>query len=353
MKRAGKAVGKLMALSAVAMPLFSSAAYADTRVFGNLHVSVDWADADNGNDSSAYVSSNTSVLGFQGQEDIGGGLKGVWQIAQVISLDEGSGQFATFNSFVGLAGGWGALIVGKHDDPFKNFNDRLNPFAATIGDDRTIMGTQANVPPTSQGKDTFNFRANNTVQYTSPKLSGFLVKAAYSAGYNGDEAPDNDTDATTASAEYENGPFMLGVAYSDNNAIDATGLRIGGKVSFGPATVGGVYEQLDSGDTPASASFDRNAWALWAGYTIGSNLVQALYSQADDYDGVSDSGASLWTVGLWHNLSKTTQLYGMYAALDNDANSRRGLARWGHGDHFVPVAGGDPSGFSVGILQKF
>ncbi len=350
MTRAGKAVGKLMALSAVAVPLFSSAVYADTKIFGNLHLSVDWADADDGKDSSAYVSSNTSILGFQGQEDIGGGLKGVWQIAQVISIDEGSGQFATFNSYVGLAGGWGTLIAGKHDDPFKNFNDRLNPFAATIGDDRTIMGTQADVSPTSPGKDTFNFRATNIVQYTSPRLSGFLVKAAYSAGYNNNEAPDNDNDATSASAEYENGPFMLGIAYSDNKALDATGLRIGGKASFGPATVGGVYEQLDS-DT--KASFDRDAWTLWARYNFGSNFVQALYSQADDYEGVSDSGAELWTVGLWHSLSKRTQLYGMYAALDNDANSRRGLARWGHGDHFVPAAGGDPSGFSVGILHKF
>lgn len=353
MKRAGKAVGKIVALSAVAVPLFSGAVYADTKIFGNLHMSVDWVDSDNGGDDSAYVSSNTSVLGFQGQEDLGGGLKGIWQIAQVVGMDEGTGNFATFNSYLGLAGGWGALIAGKHDDPFKNFNDRLNPFAATIGDNRTIMGTD--LSPNAQGSDTFNFRSNNIIQYTSPKLSGFLVKAAYSTGYGNEPLTDAapDTDATTASAEYENGPFMLGVAYSDNKAIDAEGLRIGGKVSFGPATVGGVYEQLDSGDTPASASFERDAWSLWAGVKFGNNLVQALYSQADDVEDTSDTGADLMTIGLWHSLSKTTQVYGMYAALDNDANSTRGLARWGHGDHFVPTAGGDPSGFSIGILQKF
>jgi len=97
------------------------------------------------------ISSNLSYLGVRGSQTLGSsGLRGVFQVETQLDvastpgtgIPDGSvkGAWASRNSFVGLAGSWGAFKIGKTDAPYKLSTARMDPFASTIGDYNSIMG---------------------------------------------------------------------------------------------------------------------------------------------------------------------------------------------------------------------
>jgi predicted porin len=331
------------ALLAAGTLLVSAGAAAEVDIWGQVHLSFDHVD--DGTETRSAVSSNTSILGLRGSEDLGEDSRFVWQIAQVINMDgTGSATFTTFNSFAGLAGPWGRAIIGIHDTPFKMFNDQLNPFAATLGDNRTLMGT-GEVPGAH-----YNVRSRNVVMYTTPNMNGLQGMIAYSTDYRGQS---RDEDIWSANLRYTTPQYQIGVAYEDHDEVDgSSALRMGGRVNLGQFQIGGVYEIID-GDAVRSPHLDRDAWSLWGAYKTGPYTLRALYSEVDSYSGSSDTGASLWTAGVWRALSERTQIYALYAAIDNDAASQRALGRWGHGEHYVPEAGDNPGGISLGLFHRF
>jgi predicted porin len=335
------------ALLAAGVLLVSSGASADVKIWGQAHLSLDNVDV--GPETRTALASNTSILGVRGSEDLGDGMNAIWQVAQVVNMDgTGESTFATFNSFAGITGPWGRAIAGIHDTPFKMFNDRLNPFAATLGDNRTFMGTGDRGQP--QPGTHYNVRSRNILMYTSPNMNGFQGMIAYSTDYRGQGT---DEDIWSASVQYANETYQVGLAYEDHDSIDgSTGLRLGGRVSLGQFQIGGVFEQID-GDPVTSPHLDRNAWSLWGAYKVGPATLRALYGTVDSYSGSSDTGADLWTAGVWYSLSKRTDIYALYAAIDNEDASQRALGRWGHGEHYVPELGGNPEGFSLGLFHKF
>ena len=77
------------------------------------------------------MSSNSSNIGFRGSEDLGGGLKAIFQIESAINIDTGSGGLGSRNSNVGLSGGWGTVFYGNWDTPYKVITLKADPFFAT------------------------------------------------------------------------------------------------------------------------------------------------------------------------------------------------------------------------------
>jgi predicted porin len=71
--------------------------------------------------SRSRLTSGTSTIGFRGTEDLGGGLKAIFQIENAVPLDgdPGPNTFASRNSNVGLASNWGTLFFGNWDTPYK------------------------------------------------------------------------------------------------------------------------------------------------------------------------------------------------------------------------------------------
>src|SRR5690242_19873277 len=70
------------------------------------------------------ISSNLSYIGVRGSRDLTSGLRGVFQVETQIDVaatpgpstvpdNSVKGAFASRNSFLGIAGGWGAFKVGK------------------------------------------------------------------------------------------------------------------------------------------------------------------------------------------------------------------------------------------------
>ena len=368
---------KLLTAAIAAVIAAPTAALAnDVTVYGAAHLSVDWLDSANPGIDGFDVASRASRLGFMGTEDLANGLKAIWKMEfQVDMADYGQtctpslallgsptvcqGNFngvkqssdliTARNAYVGLAGGWGTFLVGRHDTPYKLSTAKLDLFADELGDyNSTLLMT--------------DIRTSSAIAYVSPSWSGFSFAAATVAPhvyYNGGtvlfQGDDSDSDdlagAYSISANFNMAGFFASAAYEvlTDEWLDAWAQRPAGtsdddtKARFGLGwtgagfTIGGVYEMQDS---VLGTSIDKDAWQVSAGYTFGNNMIKAMYGQVD-FDGVSGLGpdAESWAIGFDHNLSKRTKVYIQY--VDRDA------------DDPINAVATDVSGASIGMVHKF
>lgn len=411
---------KLLALAvagAFAAPVAAMADSGNVTIYGQANVSYDLVDTGKAENQAAApiagvnsirhskVTSNSSRLGFKGNEDLGNGLSAVWQIESSINLDNAAGgTLAARNSFVGLSGkSWGTILGGKHDTPYKIATRSLDNFADGVADNRSIMGKAG----------TFDTRANNTVAYVSPSMSGFSVAAAYAVGENatansvlaGGTATDNkETRAYSLSGNYSNGPLLVALAYQRHNNggnAAATGgtlktegteehaWKIGAGYNFGAFDIGAVYERLSDdlnknnsvaagnvtgcnnranilgvvGSTRYTGSecSGNSAWHLTGKYTFGSNAVKLAYTKAGNTSVEDKTGAKQWSVGFDHSFSKRTVAYALYTKLDNDQNAGYVLGgATSDAGAYAPstnnvnsVWGADSSAWSFGLKHSF
>jgi len=336
---------KLIALAVAGAATLPIAAQAHVTIYGKIHVSVEHIDNDvAGVDDSTSVSSNSSRIGFKGAEDLGNGMRAIWQIEQEVGLtDTITKTWASRNSFVGLAGNFGTVIAGRHDTPFKSVGRKGDFFGDQIGDSRNVISAV----------QSHDVRPDNVIAYVSPELNGLQAALAYSTDASGDGKDDNDTDAVSLSLTYGNGPLWLGFAHQKINTsatLDTDSNWMVGSYRFGDFKVAALWQS-----TELAAGMDVDAWGLGGSYTMGNNTIKAQYYTLDDTEGTSDSGADLWAIGFDHQLSRRTSLYAAYAAADNDTNQTIKVTGGGHGDDGLgTLAGGeDPSAFAVGLIHKF
>lgn len=356
-------------VSAFAAPAFAATANVD--VYGVLNFAVASIDSDTGTeDRQLTLASQNSRIGFKGAEDLGGGLSAIWQIESTVFLDEAGGPFATRNTFVGLKGGFGSVLLGRHDTPVKMLRGKVDNFGDTLADSRNLLGANA-----VSGKSSYDLRPDNTAMYISPNFGGMTLMAAYTADSGLTTAPGaapsafpscvetadcNDRDGYSVSADYANGPLMLGLGYQrQNTLINATNTEIDRSIwravagfAMGDLKLGAEYERASA--DAALVADDRNGWGLFANYALGNVVLKANYLTVGDYDGMNDSGAKQYTLGADYNLSKRTTASLFYAQIKNDTNAAFNLGRaQGVSDSTSVDNGADPSTFGVGLKHTF
>ena len=182
---------------AIAAAVATPSAFAAATVYGVAHMSVDSVtNAANGaeNGSQTNVASNSSRLGIKGSEDLGAGLKAVYQFETTIALDGESttgGWGGQRNSFVGLGGGFGTVMLGIHDTPYKLVGRKYDMFGDQIGDMRNLTagGTTGNIKDTTgaltgavinDSSAGFDLRPQNVIAYATPTFNGLSAMLAYS-----------------------------------------------------------------------------------------------------------------------------------------------------------------------------
>lgn len=349
-------MNKKMIALALAAAFAAPAAFADTgtvKISGYLNLSLDRLDTDSGgaNDKSWYVSSNASNIVFSGDEPLGNGLKAIWQMQNFVSFGSGNGSDAwtNGNSFLGLQGGWGTMLMGRNDTPMKVLGRKVDLFGNQIGDARNLT-SESGAAPGGQG---FDARPGNVIQYNSPAWSGFQASIQYSP-----EEGVVDGDRWSTSLGYENGPLLLGLAFERHNAgvggvavEDEDAWRLAAGYSFGNTRVVGLFQKANDIDGVNNA--DRKVWGLGAAHKFGAHTIKAQYYKADDLDNVNDTGANMWALGWDYAFSKRTTAYVAYARTSNDTFADYSAFGGGHGDNPGTVANGDPSGFSFGMVHKF
>ncbi|MFP4081011.1 MAG: porin [Ectothiorhodospira sp.] len=216
-----KTVLAIAVAAAVGVP---AAAVADTTLYGRLNLSLDFVDNDQ--DSSHQLASNSSRLGVRGSEDLGMGLgmglKGIYQMEAGFDAATGEGNLATRNTYLGLAGNFGELRLGKHDTAYKTATLPLNFFADTLGDMNHVTSRMASQGQLGDGlvqgvrvSPGFYNRNDNSLVYMSPDLDGMRFMANYTTDVNDDTAREgaNDQKAFSLAGTFEQGPMYLAVAY--------------------------------------------------------------------------------------------------------------------------------------------
>ncbi len=321
------------------------------EIYGKVHVSVDSADTDGASTNDGLsISSNSSRIGFKGELPTGS-VKFVYQLEQEVNFDDGDdGTFASRNSFIGMKGGFGKLIAGKHDTPFKTIGSKWGIFGDTIGDRRMILGAGY------QSGNQLNERANNALMYEF-KNDAFTLQAMYAVepeSASGSQ-DNNDENVTSVGLRGKLAGFFYGIGYESweqHSAIEdgkATRVSLGYKFGFG--TIAAIYEKIDS-DTVAE--WKRDVIGANAKIKVGANGdIRIQYLQADDAEGVAESGATNVSVGYFHKLDKKMQVYAAYSGTKNDTNADFKAVDGGHGDEVSGPTGGSPSAISLGMIYKF
>ena len=404
---------KLLAIAIAAAVTAPVAARADVTVYGQMHYSYDYVMAQE--DEGATGVARYSRIGFKGAEDLGGGLKGVWQIEGQINND--SNTMGWRNTFVGLAGDWGTVLAGRHDTPYKISTQKLDFFTDRAADYNNIIGSY-------NGYLVGDTRAPQTIAYVLPNLSGFTGALAYVDHYF-DSTPGSDCSlrllggspancysdesdtALSAMLMYDNAGFFATVAYEwaqgynllnavnsgvfvdTNAAANAAAVALGGRsasvvfenpelnmwkvglgYTFGGTTIGGIWENIDldggkihvttvpatgaaTTTTVDTKSEDRNAYYLTAQHVFGNNVIKGYYGWADDIQDTDNTGTDAWAVGYDYNFSKRTTLYALYTMVQNDdsANYTANKAQ-GVGSGYTNP-GDDVDVVSVGVIHKF
>lgn len=348
---------KLIALTVASVLVTPLAAQAGVEIYGQARMSLDFNSNNDpvatNEDSALAVSSNRSRLGFRGDEDLGGGLKALWQFEQGVAFDTSNWNDSRRDSYIGLSGGFGTVLAGNLSTPYRVATSGLDPFRNTRGDNNAIIGSLNG----STGWNDEN-RANNAVAYASPDMSGFSAMLAYivPSAATGDSLPMTTTqgkeDAYSLSGTYASGPIFVTAGYESWNALGAGGddvsaWKIGGSYTLmGNTTLGAIWESLDMGGTTATNG-DRDAWTLSVKHKMGDITLMAAYAMADETGGVADTGANQFSLGGSYAMSKTTEAYALYSMVGNDSAGRYSL------DGVNGVLGEDVSSFSVGINHTF
>jgi predicted porin len=317
-----KSLIALAVAGVVSAPAFAATSNVD--IYGVMNIAIQDTDVTG---SDLTILDNTSRIGFKGSEDLGGGLKAIWQIESALGGNGttaiGSGAtLGTRNTFVGLAGGFGTVLMGRHDTPYKLGTGSLDIFGDTIGDYN--LGRTDGVQLIN---NTHDHRNGQALAYISPTVSGFhaAVAVVMSNGEAGSALNTSDTiDAISATAVYANGPLFASLSYQDADAAAPTmdtAWKLGVGYTFGDTKVGFVYEDIESA---------RDSWLVNVAHTMGPIVLKAQYGQADV--GTADQDA--WALGADYNLSKRTSAYVVYANGDDDA-------------------GDDVSGWNLGVKHSF
>ncbi|MBO1923862.1 porin [Thiomicrorhabdus sp. 6S3-12] len=311
-----KNVIALAIASAVAAPV----AMADApTLFGQLNAGIE-----NTTDKGTTVNSYASRVGVKGSEDLGNGLKAVYHLEWQIDVAGGKEALASEslgarNAVVGVAGGFGTVLLGRHDTPYKmsQAKDLFNDGVADMGKSAITGGLGV----AGKGGEV---RAANVLAYVSPSFAGIsLVAAGVSpedtvAATTG-SADDTDlTDAYSVAVMYGSQKDGLYLAAAYNNfgeditgGDDATEMRISAQYAAGGLIANLAYQDFQ--DTGADGS---NIQAQ-VGYKMGKLMPKLKYSTTD-FDAAGADDGSAYAIGLDYALGKKTKAYIEYMNSDKD-----------------------------------
>jgi len=297
-----KSLIALAVAGAFAAPAFAATSNVDA--YGILNVAIQDTDVSG---SDMQVTDNVSRIGFKGAEDLGGGMKAVWQIETGLgngSDGMGTSAVGTRNTFVGLAGDFGTFLMGRHDTPYKLGTGPLDIFGDTIADYNA--GRLDNVQLLDNTND---HRSPSAIAYVSPTWSGFHFAGAIVATNTGIDSGDT-VDATSLTGVYSNGPLFGSLSYQGIEVLNSDAWKLGLSYAFGDTTVGFAYENI-------SQAVDRDSWLLNVKHGMGPITLKAQYGQVDQGAANMDQLA----LGADYALSKRTTAYFVVGKGDNDAGS--------------------------------
>jgi predicted porin len=311
---------KVLSLAIAAALVAPAAVMADATLFGKAHFIIE--NVDDGDSDVWGVDSIHSRVGVKGSEDLGGGLKAVYHFEFKVNQDAGSG-LGDRNQFIGLAGGFGTALLGRHDTPLKMSQGKFDEF----GD--LPNGDIGSVIP---GED----RVDNVIAYVSPAMGGLTFVGALVSGELGDGGDlDGPADHISIAGLYSNGPIFASLAYNSYDLgmlADADPALLRGTLIWngGMWQAGVMFSSMDTDDLLSLD--DSDAVGLSGHVKVGAGKIKGQYLMGDSPIisagalGFSpavniaggDNEVTQFSVGYEHGLSKRTIAHVGFTSYEED-----------------------------------
>lgn len=372
---------KLIALAVAGLASAGAFAQSNVTIYGVADASFESVKADSADNgqtntnSRSRLNTNSSLIGFKGSEDLGNGLKALFQFESTVNLvnqqaansgstvsgsDATNGQNSNNNgllgtkrdSFVALSGNFGTVLGGYVSTPYRSIVTGFDvvPGSAGAGNSNGVFGK-------ALGGVNLVFRTN-AIAYASPSFNGFSGVIAYVP--NATKSTQNNLDAGTQTTNpygwnlalnYANGGLKLAYSYLKLNDL-GVGDVAGGTVQPGQTlgatnhttgedhkanllaasydfgqgtTLVGMYQHYKGTlDIAGAGSLDlnRNSYFLGLKHVLGANEFAVSYQHAGKAGGNllktnDQTDANQWTLRYGYNFSKRTQVYALYSRIDN------------------------------------
>ncbi|WP_144156458.1 porin [Paraburkholderia sp. BCC1885] len=244
---------------------FATAAHAQSSVtlYGIIDTGITYTSNQSGHSNWQVTDGaiNTSRWGLRGNEDLGGGLKAIFQLENGFNVDTGglrqNSRLFGRQAFVGLADDqYGGVTLGRQYD---SVVDYVGPLALT---GTQYGGTYFAHPFDNDNLDN-DFRVDNSIKFQSANYSGFKFGALYGFSNQAGEFANNRAYSFGASYNYAgltvaagylqlNNDVTSAAITNTNGALDGDDTFFAGrqrtwgagaKYAFGPAVAGFVFTQ--------------------------------------------------------------------------------------------------------------
>jgi predicted porin len=227
-------------------------------------------------------------FGLKGQEDLGGGLKAIFQLEN--GFDPGTGQLNQGGrlfgrqAYVGLTGNtWGTFTMGRQYDPSV---DMVQPLT---GDN--YWGAAFATPGDIDNYDN-DLRVSNSVKYVSPTFGGFQFEGIY--GFSNLAGTTGQGQTWGGALSYNNGALGLAASYlyANNPTAGRTTSTAGGwnspsgdSLFFTPINIG--YQTAHSiGIARAAGQYQFGSFTAGASYSFAQykNDGSSLFTEQEKFN---------------------------------------------------------------------
>ena len=305
-----------------------------------------------------------SRLGFKGTEDLGSGLKAIFQLEAQLFPDEGrAGNSSTLSpgsttagnpffsrfAYLGLSSNsLGEIRLGRQESLNRENNVKINDISgeSQFNIVENLEGATTSRAATRPLFQNFGSRVDNGIRYTTPEFAGIRVSAIVGLGERlRTDLPAGAPTVTTKAATYRGlaavyaaGPLALDLIYEDlrggavgngeyNNVITA-----GGSYDFGVAKIATAYQHtnnlggqfaVSSGAGVFTKGTDVDAWNIGVAVPFNAFTFKAQYtgSNISRPAGASDLDQAKYGVSLAYSLSKRTTVYATATERSGDDRS--------------------------------
>lgn len=350
-----------------------------------------------------------SRLGFRGREDLGGGLRAVFNLELGLNANDGTNSITTNTNntpggaiaagplvfgriaTVGIGGNWGEVRLGREIHPGYFIHSVYDPFAG-VGVATALSSVQA--------IDSFIFtgaqlRFSNGITYQlPPNLGGIYGSITYvpSEQLSNAGASRDDGQGLGARLGFTSGPFDISGGFTRIKATvsaaqaaapvgpagpgtvvagasaDRTNYLLGASYDFGILKLQGIYSRLESDSYRWRGDAENDTYQIGVTVPFGSQHILKASLAYSESSGQNSEETNKFGIGYEYRLSKRTALYAQYARTSNKNGgvigvgplpTNQGAALNNQGATGFLAGGsatrpnGDASGFDFGIRHSF
>ena len=318
----------LLALALLGAFAGSAQAQSSVQIYGNLDAGIIKRD----NASTGIGKRANNTLGFKGTEELGSGLKAIFQLEMRYEPDTGTIETNATGiqrplfqgqSRVGLTGDFGTFRIGRGLTAYQESSIAFEPFHGIP----TPQGFQADIMVAGYTSDPLGLPGNslnrfsNAVFYNSPEYKGFQLNTTIGSreangalpviGRGNAQVPQYGANAAalanpySISVTYKNGPGALMLA-NERNAVESTVTSLAGYVMIAPVTKLMFSITRHDQEHTRIANQNTKAWVVGANHTIGAGKILAGVGSKHT-DGLEK--VRQYSLGYEYSLSKRTYLY--------------------------------------------